>query len=155
MGMLHVVVVEGRSDRFDAFHGVLVRAAAAGDLRLHVCVDGRSALRLARRCRADGWFVATELSDMSGFDLLGMLHGLAVEETRGCGATRTPATAAAAAQGCVIMIADSYSTADEQRALAAGAAGYLVRPVGLDVVSSLRLSDARPESSHPAGLEAV
>lgn len=153
MGLLHVVVVADRSHRFDPFHRLLLRAAAAGTLRVHVCVDGRSAIRLARRCRADGWLVATELSDMSGLDLLEMLHRLHVDVGCGCGSAGTSAPGGAARQGAVFMIADSYSMADEQRALAAGAAGYFVQPVGIDVVTTLRRAAARQVPAVPRGLE--
>lgn len=155
MGMFHVVVVDDRSDRIDTLYAVLYRAAAAGTLTLHVCVDGRSALRLARRCRADCWLVAAELPDMSGFDLLEMFRMLPADGERPSHAASTPAMVAQAPQGGIFMIADSYSMADEQRALAAGVAGYLVQPVGLDVVASMRLVAPRAEPPHAAGLKAV
>jgi PleD family two-component response regulator len=146
LGRLQVVVVDGRCDRYDACYGSFFKAAAAGSMGVHVCIDGRSAVRLARRFRADCWLVATDLPDMSGFDLLEMLlpHVLQAEvDPLRSGAARSSADRAAVRHGGVFMVADSYSLADEQRALAAGIAGYLVRPVTLDVVSSMRISPRR------------
>jgi PleD family two-component response regulator len=146
MGRLQVVVVDGRCDRYHACYGGFFKAAAAGTVGVHVCIDARSAVRLARRFRADCWLVATDLPDMSGFDLLEMLlpHVLQAEvDPLRSGAVRSLADRAAVRRGGVFMVADSYSLADEQRALAAGVAGYLVRPVSLDVVSSMRISPRR------------
>jgi PleD family two-component response regulator len=146
IGRLQVVVVDGRCDRYDSCYGSFFKAAAAGTVGVHVCIDARSAVRLARRFRADCWLVATDLPDMSGFDLLEMLlpHVLQAEvDPLRSGAVRSLADRAAVRHGGVFMVADSYSLADEQRALAAGVAGYLVRPVSLDVVSSMRISPRR------------
>jgi len=147
---LQVVVVDGRCERYNDCYGSFFKAAADGSVGVHVCIDGRSAVRFARRFRADCWLVATDLADMSGFDLLEMLlpHVLQAEvDPLRPGAVRSLADRTAARHGGVFMVADTYSMADEQRALAAGVAGYLVRPVGLDVVSSMRLS---PRGSLPA-----
>jgi response regulator of citrate/malate metabolism len=38
----------------------------------------------------------------------------------------------------IFVVADEYRIEDEQRSLAAGVAGYLVRPVTIDVVVAMR-----------------
>jgi CheY-like chemotaxis protein len=150
-GRLQVVIVDGRCDRYHACYGGFFTAAADGRIGVHVCVDGRSAVRLARRFRADCWLVAKELPDMSGFDLLEMLlphvHQAEVDPLR-IGPVRSLTDRTASRHGGVFMVADAYSMADEQRSLAAGVAGYLVPPVGLNVVASMRLS---PHATLPAG----
>jgi len=151
LGRLQVVVVDGRWDRHDACYGSFFKAAAAGSVGVHVCIDGRSAVRLARRFRADCWLVSVALPDMSGFDLLEMLmpHVCQAEiDPLRSGAVRSLANRVASDRtavyhGGVFMVADSYSMPDEQRALAAGIAGYLVRPVNLDIVSAIRRSPRR------------
>ena len=57
-----IVIVASACERFDEF----VTAGRRGELGLHFCVDGRSALRMARRFRADIWLVCLDLPDMSG-----------------------------------------------------------------------------------------
>jgi len=64
-----IVIVDSACERYADF----IAAAEAGEVGLHFCVDGQSAVRLARRFRADVWLVAGELPDMSGFDLLEIL----------------------------------------------------------------------------------
>ena len=64
-----IVIVDANCERYGDF----VQAAQSGEVGVHFCVDGRSAVRLSRRFRADAWLVASELPDMSGFDLLDML----------------------------------------------------------------------------------
>ena len=88
-----------------------MRAARDGVVGLHLCVDGRSAMRLARRLRVDAWLVAAELPDMTGCDLAEMLG-----------------------RPGIFIVAERYRVEDEQRALAAGVAGYLVGSVTLDML---------------------
>jgi response regulator of citrate/malate metabolism len=38
----------------------------------------------------------------------------------------------------IFLISDSYQLEDEQRALVSGVAGYLVRPVTVDVIKATR-----------------
>ena len=64
-----IVIVAPACDRFADF----VAAGQRGEVGIHFCVDGRSALRMSRRFRADVWLVAAALPDMSGFDLVEML----------------------------------------------------------------------------------
>lgn len=109
-----IVIVDRNCDRYAAF----LAAAKTGEIGLHFCYDGGSALRLARRFRADAWLVAIELPDMSGLDLAEMLTQ-----------TSTRAGHASTARPGVFVVADGYRLEDEQGALAAGVAGYLVEPV--------------------------
>lgn len=138
MGIREIVIVDSNCDRYADF----VQAAQAGEVGLHFCVDGRSAVRLSRRFRADAWLVASELPDMSGFDLLEMLspHVLqgSVDPLMG-GASVSLDQVGQGKRSAVFMATDSYRLEDEQRALAAGVAGYLVRPVTLDMVRASRL----------------
>ena len=55
-----IVIVDSACERYADF----IAAAEAGDVGLHFCVDGQSAVRLARRFRADVWLVAGDLPDM-------------------------------------------------------------------------------------------
>ncbi|MFM7411875.1 MAG: response regulator [Planctomycetota bacterium] len=137
MGINEIVVVDATCDRYGDF----VQAAQAGEVGLHFCVDGRSAVRLARRFRADAWLVAAELPDMSGFDLLDMLspHVLQgdVDPLLG-GASISLDRVGHGRHAGIFIVSDSYRLEDEQRALASGVAGYLVRPITLDVVRATR-----------------
>lgn len=102
-----IVVVDPMCERYADF----VEAARAGTVGLHMCVDGRSAIRLSRRFRADAWLVAVDLPDMSGHDVVEMLE-----------------------RPGIFLVADDYRPADEQRALAAGVAGFLVGRVTIDTL---------------------
>lgn len=142
IGIHEIVIVDGSCDRYPDF----VQAAQAGEVGLHFCVDGRSAIRLARRFRADAWLVSTELADMSGFDLLAMLsqHVLqgGVDPLRSGSRISLDQVGEGMRPG-IFIVSDSYSLEDEQRSLASGVAGYLVRPVTLDVIRSARLPAAK------------
>ncbi len=136
-GIREIVIVDGTCDRYADF----VQAAQAGEVGLHFCVDGRSAVRLARRFRADVWLVASDLPDMSGFDLLEMLspHVLQgdVDPLRSGSPVSLDRIGHAMRSG-IFVVSDSYSIEDEQRALISGVAGYLMRPVTLDTIRALR-----------------
>jgi len=137
-GMHEIVVVDSVCEQYGDF----VQAAQEGAFGLHFCVDGRSAVRLARRFRADVWMIAAELPDMSGFDLVDMLvpHVLqgSVDPLRG-GARISLDGVGRGMRSGIFIVSDTYRLEDEQRALAAGVAGYLVRPVTLDVIRTSRL----------------
>ena len=132
-----IVIVDASCDRYADF----VRAAQAGEVSLHFCVDGRSAVRLARRFRADAWLVACDLPDVSGYDLVDMLlpHVLqgAVDPLRSGSRISLDQFGTRQRSG-VFLMSDAYRLDDEQRALASGVAGYLVRPVTLDLIRSWR-----------------
>ena len=148
-----IVIVDSSCDRYGDF----VEAAQAGRISLHFCIDGRSAVRLARRFRADAWLVSTELPDMSGFDLLEMLspHVLQGEVDPLLGGSRISLDRVGekSARSAIFVAADAYRLEEEQRALACGVSGYLVRPVLLDVIVSSRTcmsdSDSRSCSTGP------
>lgn len=128
-----VVVVDSSCDRYPDF----VRAAQAGEISLHFCVDGRTAVRLARRFRADAWLASAELSDMSGFDLVDMLspHVLQGDVDPLLSGSRISLDRVGdTTRSGIFIVADSYRLEDEQRALASGVAAYLVRPVALDMI---------------------
>jgi DNA-binding response OmpR family regulator len=129
-----IVIVDSVCDRYGDF----VHAAQAGEVGVHFCVDGRSALQLSRRFRADTWLIAAELPDMSGFDLLDLLspHVLQADVDPLLGGSRVSLDRVdQRVRSRIFMVSDSYRLEDEQRALASGVAGYLVRPFTLDVLS--------------------
>jgi CheY-like chemotaxis protein len=123
-----IVIVDAACESYRDF----VQAAQRGSIGLHFCVDGGSAVRLARGFRADAWLIALDLPDMSGFDLLESLapHVLqsSVDPLRG-GARISLERVGATAHSGIFIVADSYRIDEERLALASGVAGYLVRPV--------------------------
>ena len=134
-GIREIVIVDSSCERYGDF----VEAAQAGEVGLHFCVDGRSAVRLARRFRADAWLVSADLPDMSGFDLLDMLspHVLQADVDPMLSGSRISLDRMGEGlRAGIFIVSDAYLLADEQRALASGVAGYLVRPVTLDVIRS-------------------
>ena len=144
-----IVIVDADCDRYGDF----VEAAQRGEIGLHFCVDGRSAIRLARRFRADCWLVGSELPDMSGFDMLEMLSPHvqqgSVDPLLG-GATISLNRLGQGLRSGIFIVADTYSIEEEQRALIAGVAGYLVRPIALDMIQSARMStDRQPATAAP------
>jgi len=144
-----IVVVDGVGDSYGEF----VRAAQHGSIGLHFCIDGGSALRLARTFRADAWLIAMDLPDMASFDLIGRLSPLVrqsnVDPLRS-GARISLDRVDDIARSAIFVVADAYRMDEERRALASGVAGYVVRPVTLASVSlntaSLRIAarDAAP-----------
>lgn len=137
VGIHEIVIVDSTCDRYADF----VEAAQAGEVGLHFCVDGRSAMRLARRFRADAWLVATELADMSGFDLLAMLSPSILQgdvDPLIEGSRISLDRVGEGLRSGIFVVADSYSLEEEQRALASGVSGYLVRPITLDVIRATR-----------------
>jgi CheY-like chemotaxis protein len=137
IGINEIVVVDGNCERYADF----VQAAQAGEVGLHFCVDGRSAVRLARRFRADAWLVATELPDMSGFDFLEMLSPHVLQGSVDPLLSGSPVSLDRLGHGMrsgIFLVSDSYKIEDEQRALVSGVAGYLVRPVTVDVIKATR-----------------
>lgn len=137
VGIHEIVIVDATCDRYADF----VQAAQAGDVGLHFCVDGRSAVRLSRRFRADAWLVASELPDMSGFDLLDMLspHVLQGDVDPLLSGSRVSLDRVGVGmRSGIFIVSDYYRLEDEQRALASGVSGYLVRPVTLDVIRGSR-----------------
>jgi CheY-like chemotaxis protein len=141
-----VVIVAPTCDRFGDF----VIAGERGEVGLHFCVDGRSALRLARRFRADVWLVSADLPDMSGLDLLEMLLPAVaqgdVDPLRG-GARMSLAEIGTGLRSGVFVVADRHSFEDERRVLRAGAAGYLAGPVSIDMLREARGGATRPVAS--------
>lgn len=132
-GVREVVIVDSSCDRYADF----VRAAQDGEIGLHFCVDGRSAVRLARRFRADAWLVSADLPDMSGFDLIDMLSPHVLQgdvDPMLSGSRISLDRMGEVLRAGIFIVSDAYRLADEQRALASGVAGYLVRPVTLDVI---------------------
>lgn len=141
VGIREVVIVDPSFDRYADF----IAEAQAGAVGLHFCVDGRSAMRLARRFRADVWLVSDQLPDVSGLDLIEMLSA-AVTRSETDPTLTGSLSVGRSGRGMrsgIFVVADEYRIEDEQRSLAAGVAGYLVRPVTIDVVVAMR-SPAEP-----------
>jgi DNA-binding response OmpR family regulator len=143
-----VVIVAPDCNRFADF----VAAGRRGEIGLHLCVDGRSALRMSRRFRADVWLVAADLPDMSGYDLVEMLlpsvaraeidplvEGTPVRFDQMSDTLRT----------AVFVVSEGYSFADEQRALRAGAAGYVTGPLHIDLLRDARQAGLRRAKATP------
>ena len=144
-GIHEIVIVDATCERYVDF----VEAAQAGEVGLHFCVDGRSAIRLARRFRADAWLVSTDLPDMSGFDLLSMLSPSILQGEVDPLMEGSRVSLDKVGEGMrpgVFLVSDTYSLEEEQRSLTSGVAGYLVRPVTLDVIRASR-------APHSAGKE--
>jgi DNA-binding response OmpR family regulator len=138
IGIHEIVIVDGTCDRYGDF----VQAAQVGDVGLHFCVDGRSAVRLSRRFRADAWLVAAELPDMSGFDLLDMLSPHVLQGSVDpllSGSRISLDHVGHGMRSGIFIVSDVYRLEDEQRALVAGVAGYLVRPITLDMIRATRV----------------
>ena len=129
LGLNEIVIVDAACDRYADF----VAAARAGEVGLHFCCDGRSAVRLARKFRADAWLVSVELADMSGFDLLEMLVPHVTHAD-------VDPTHSEGSRSAIFMVGDEYRIEDEQQTLASGVAGYLVRPITLELVKATRQS---------------
>ena len=137
VGIHEIVIVDAACDRYADF----VTAAQAGEVGLHFCVDGRSAIRLSRRFRADAWLVSTELPDMSGFDLLAMLSPNVLQGEVDPLMEGSRVSLDRIGEGMrpgIFLVADAYSIEEEQRSLASGVAGYLVRPVTIDLIKATR-----------------
>jgi DNA-binding response OmpR family regulator len=133
-----IVIVDSVCDRYGDF----VHAAQSGEVGVHFCIDGRSALQLSRRFRADTWLIAAELPDMSGFDLLDLLspHVLQADVDPLLGGSRVSLDRVGQrVRSRIFIVSDSYRLEDEQRALASGVAGYLVRPITFDVIRATRM----------------
>lgn len=133
VGVNEIVIVDPVCERY----ADVVLAAQAGEVGVHFCVDGRSALRLSRRFRADIWLVAADLHDLSGFDLLDALspHVLQGNVDPLLGGSRVSLDRVGQSRRSrIFIVSDTYRLDDEQRALASGVAGYLVRPFPLDML---------------------
>lgn len=145
VGIREVVIVDPAFDRYADF----VAEAQAGNVGLHFCADGRSAVHLARRFRADVWLVSDQLPDVCGLDLVEMLSAhvahAAAETSRSDGSVA--GRSGRGLRSGIFVVTDEYRIEDEQRALAAGVAGYLVRPVTIDVVVAMRSPAERLEGT--------
>jgi DNA-binding response OmpR family regulator len=137
-----IVIVDAECSRY----GEVVAAARQGAVGVHVCVDGRSAVRLSRQFRADAWVVAAELPDMSGIDLIGLLarhvQQADVDPLRS-GSRISLGHLDRIRRPAIYLLGDSYRAEDEQRALAAGVSAYLVRPFDLDTLLNSRFRRTR------------
>ena len=137
LGIHEIVIVDPECDRYADF----VAAARAGEIGLHFCSDARSAVRMARRFRADIWLVSTELADASGFDLLEMLSTHVVHgdvDPMLPGSKISLDRLGERSRSAIFMVADDYRLEDEQQALTSGIAGYLVGPITVDVIRATR-----------------
>lgn len=136
-GIRELVIVDADYARYEDF----IEAARQGVLSLHFCVDARSAVRLARRFRADVWLVNTTLPDMSGFDVVEMLAPHVMQgavDPQIAGARLSLDGVGKGMRSGIFLVSDAYRIEDEQRALASGVSGYFVRPVTIDVIRTAR-----------------
>lgn len=131
------VIIDAECSRY----GDVVAAAQQGIIGVHFCVDGHSAVRLSRQFRADAWVVSAELPDMSGIDLIGLLsrhiQQADVDPLRS-GSRISLGHLDRIRRPAIYLLGDTYRPEDEQRALAGGVSGYLVRPFNLDTLLNAR-----------------
>ena len=150
VGINEIVIVDGTCDRYGDF----VQAAQAGEVGVHFCVDGRSAVRLSRRFRADAWLVAAELPDMSGFDLLDMLSPHVLQggvDPLLSGSRISLDQIGHGMRSGIFIVSDAYRHSGDQDSLlhVSGHGHGLSLPV--DAGSASKLSSQQSEEcSHPA-----
>jgi PleD family two-component response regulator len=131
-----IVIVDPDCEPYES----LMELARGGAIGLHACVDGQAALRLARRFRADLWLVNTDLPDIDGFDLVTAILPRIRQAALDPSVAGVPTSLSAAGAGRhdgVFLVASRYRLDDEQRALASGASGYLVRPLDADLLRAV------------------
>ena len=63
----------------------------------------------------------------------------------GLGKWSGPTKPVSSPRSAIFMVADDYRLEDEQRALVSGIAGYLVRPITLDVIRATRDAACTPD----------
>jgi PleD family two-component response regulator len=138
-----IVIVDARCD----LYGELVQAATEDAFGLHFCSDAQSALKLSRRFRSDAWLVSLDLPDMGGFDFLPLLlenvRQSCVDPIRHGSRISLDQFGNARHSG-VFVVAEEYCIDEEQRSLAMGVSGYLVRPIRLDLMLAMRSLEAPP-----------
>lgn len=79
---------------------------------------------------------------MSGFDLLDMLSPHVLQgdvDPLLAGSRISLDRVGHVMRSGIFIVSDDYRLEDEQRALASGVAGYLVRPITLDVIRATRM----------------
>jgi CheY-like chemotaxis protein len=91
-------------------YGSLLAVAGTSGISLHFLTSGSDALLFARRWSTGLWVINSRLSDMSGFELAGMLRALRPNSL-------------------VFMIGDEYMLEDELQTLTLGLAKYLCKPL--------------------------
>lgn len=125
-----IVVVDPRFDAYKA----LATSARLGKLTLHFRASGAEAAKLARRLDVDGWFIAADLEDMSGLDLVPLV--------------RSQVAAAGKSHGKVAVV-DEAACHDPR---AAGADATFTSPITFaDVEHLLGLPTAAPAAAGAEG----
>jgi DNA-binding response OmpR family regulator len=137
-----VVIVDAECSRYDEMTAV----AQEGVMGVHFCIDGRTALRLARQFRADAWVIAADLPDMPGIKLIELLDRQM--QQRDVVPLRSRAQIPGGELDCarrpaMFLVSDSYRPEDEIHALAHGVSGYLVHPFSLETLLDARFWKAR------------
>ena len=85
--------------------------------------------------------MAAELPDLSGFDLLSMLSPNVLQGDVDPLMEGSRVSLDHVGEGMrtgIFIVSDTYSLEEEQRSLSSGVAGYLVRPVTVDVMRATR-----------------
>jgi CheY-like chemotaxis protein len=132
-----VVIVDADCSRY----GEMIAAAQEGLVGVHFCIDGRTAVRLARQFRADAWVIASQLPDMSGVDLVELLSRHVQQanvDLLRAGSRISLAHLGHGPRPAMFLIGDTDRPDDELRALAQGVSGYLAHPFGLETLLSAR-----------------
>ena len=126
------VIARRLADEIEQFEG---RRPASGNLDITLHRDDLRRRGFAEAPRP------TQLPDIDGLDLVEMLAPQVmqanVDPTRS-GSTRSLSNVDRNERSGIFIVADDYCLEDEQRALSCGVAGYLVRPVTMDVISTMR-----------------
>ncbi len=124
---LDLLIVDGNLTQYPW----LAAAAKEAGWEVAHAADGHQALQLVSAKPARLWVANLVLPDMSGIDLLRLIKA------------KRPTTP-------FYLVSDTYSAADELATRAAGAAGYLCKPVSLAWLELCRATLARqsPANAH-------
>lgn len=124
---LDLLIVDGNLKQYPR----LTATAKEAGWEVAYAEDGHQALQLVSARPARLWVANLVLPDMSGIDLLRLIKA------------KRPSTP-------FYLVSDTYSAADELAARAAGAAGYLCKPVSLAWFELCRAALARqsPANAH-------
>lgn len=123
---LDLLIVDGNLAQYPW----LAAAAKEAGLEVAHALDGHQALQLVSAKPARLWVANLVLPDMSGIDLLRLVKA------------RRPTIP-------FYLVSNTYSAADELSARAAGAAGYLCKPVSLAWLELCRATLARQSPANP------
>ena len=109
---------------------------------VHEADDGAAGLVAFAEHDVDLVLLDLRLPDMSGFDLLDMLSPHVLQggvDPLLSGSRISLDRIGHGMRSGIFIVSDNYCLEEEQRALTSGVAGYLVRPITLDVIRATRM----------------